>query len=115
MMFLKKSRASTIRNGLRVNRRSPRQLQFVALAIIVLTVAIRLPSLSHPKFISDEGMYSIVANEIVDGGRLYIDAVNRKPPLLLWTYALVVQTVGKFNRKALHVVALVWTLCTLMR
>jgi hypothetical protein len=32
-------------------------------------------------------MYSIVANEIVDGGRPYIDAVDRNPPLLLWTYA----------------------------
>ena len=71
-----------------MNRRSPRQFQFVALAIVVLTVAIRLPSLLHPKFISGEGMYSIVASEIVDARRLYIDAVDRKPPLLLWSYAL---------------------------
>src|SRR5947208_15294506 len=58
-------------------------------------------------------MYSVVANEIVDGGRPYTDAVERKPPLLFWTYAGVFKVAGKFNWKALHVVALVWTLCAM--
>jgi 4-amino-4-deoxy-L-arabinose transferase-like glycosyltransferase len=58
-------------------------------------------------------MYSVVANEIVDGGRPYIDAVERKPPLLFWTYAAIFKVAGKFNWKALHVVALVWTLCAM--
>src|SRR6266700_3374588 len=83
------------------------------LGIILLTVAIRLPSLLHPQPIDSEAMYSVVANEIVDGGRPYIDAVERKPPLLFWTYAAVFRMAGKFNWKALHVVALVWTLCAM--
>ena len=58
-------------------------------------------------------MYSVVANEIVDGGRPYADAVERKPPLLFWTYAAVFKIAGKFNWKALHMVALVWTLCAM--
>jgi 4-amino-4-deoxy-L-arabinose transferase-like glycosyltransferase len=58
-------------------------------------------------------MYSVVANEIVDGGRPYVDAVERKPPLLFWTYAAVFKIAGKYNWKALHVVALVWTLCAM--
>jgi len=58
-------------------------------------------------------MYSVVANEIVDGGRPYADAVERKPPLLFWTYAAVFKIAGKYNWKALHVVALVWTLCAM--
>src|SRR6266513_2782992 len=58
-------------------------------------------------------MYSVVANEIVDGGRPYADAVERKPPLLFWTYAAVFKVAGEFNWKALHVVALVWTLCAM--
>ncbi len=58
-------------------------------------------------------MYSVVANEIVDGGRPYIDAVERKPPLLFWTYAAVFKIAGKYNWKALHVAALVWTLCAM--
>src|SRR5205823_7223703 len=43
-------------------------------------------------------------------GRPYIDAIERKPPLLFWTYAAVFKVAGEFNWKALHIVALVWTL-----
>src|SRR5206468_10830485 len=90
-----------------------RQFCLAALGIILLTVAIRLPSLLHPQPIDSEAMYSVVANEIVDGGQPYIDAVERKPPLLFWTYAAVFKVAGKFNWKALHIVALVWTLCAM--
>src|SRR5438477_809937 len=89
------------------------QFRFAALGIILLTVAIRLPSLLHPKPIDSEAMYSVVANEIVECGRPYIDAVERKPPLLFWTYAAIFKVAGEFNWKALHVVALVWTLCAM--
>src|SRR5207247_156459 len=87
-----------------------RQFYFAAFGIILLTVAIRLPSLLHLQPIGSEEMYSVVANEIVDGGRPYADAVERKPPLLFWTYAAVFKIAGKFNWKALHIVALIWTL-----
>src|SRR5213596_537217 len=90
-----------------------RQFRFAALGIILLTVAIRLPSLLHPRPIDSEAMYSVVANEIVDGGRPYADAVERKPPLLFWTYAAVFEIAGKFNWRALHFIALVWTLCAM--
>jgi hypothetical protein len=74
-----------------------RQFYFAAFGIILLTVAIRLPSLLHPRPIDSEAMYSVVANEIVDGGQPYADAVERKPPLLFWTYAAVFKIAGKFN------------------
>jgi len=90
-----------------------RQFCLATLGIVLLTVAIRLPSLSHPQPIDSEAMYSVVANEIVDGGRPYIDAVERKPPLLFWTYAAIFNVAGKFNWKALHIAALVWTLCAM--
>lgn len=96
-----------------VPTRRSRQFRFAALWIILLTVAIRLPSLLHPQPIDSEAMYSVVANEIVDGGRPYTDAVERKPPLLFWTYAAVFKIAGKFNWKALHMVALAWTLCAM--
>src|SRR5205809_1092744 len=89
---------------------SSRQFRFAVLGIIFLTVAIRLPSLLHPQPIDSEAMYSVVANEIVNGGRPYIDAIERKPPLLFWTYAAIFKVAGEFNWKALHIVALVWTL-----
>src|SRR6266480_5662600 len=90
-----------------------RQCRFAALGIILLTVAIRLPSLLHPQPIDDEAGYSVIANEIVDGGRPYIDAVERKPPLLFWTYAAIFKVAGELNWKALHIVALVWALCAM--
>jgi 4-amino-4-deoxy-L-arabinose transferase-like glycosyltransferase len=92
---------------------SSRRFRLAALGIILLTIAIRLPSLVHPQPIDSEAMYSVVANEIVGGGQPYIDAVERKPPLLFWTYAAVFKVAGKFNWKALHMVALVWTLCAM--
>ena len=90
-----------------------RRFCLAALGIILLTIAIRLPSLVHPRPIDSEAIYSVVANEIVDGGRPYIDAVERKPPLLFWTYAVVFKVAGKFNWTVLHFVALVWTMCAM--
>jgi hypothetical protein len=72
-----------------------RHFKLAALGIVLLTVVTRLPSLLHPQPIDDEIVYSVVANEIVDGGRPYIDAVERKPPLLFWTYAMVFEATGR--------------------
>src|SRR5437588_12993227 len=90
-----------------------RHVQFAALGIVLLTIAIRLPALLHPLPIDDEAGYSVIANEIVDGGRPYIDAVDRKPPLLFWTYAAVFKVAGKYNWKALHLVSMRWALATM--
>ncbi|HEX8899505.1 MAG TPA: glycosyltransferase family 39 protein, partial [Chthoniobacterales bacterium] len=84
--------------------------QLAAATIVLLTVATRLPSLVHPQAIDDEAVYSVVANEIIDGGRPYVDAIERKPPLLFWTYAAIFKVAGKYNWAALHTVALLWTL-----
>src|SRR2546430_17349000 len=79
---------------------SLRLFQWAALGIVLLTVVTRLPSLLHPQPIINEAIYSVVANEIVDGGRPYVDAVERKPPLLFWTYAAIFEVAGKDNLKA---------------
>ena len=42
---------------------SSRQFRFAALGIILLTAAIRLPSLLHPQPIDSEAMYSVVEND----------------------------------------------------
>lgn len=87
--------------------------RLAAFALILLTALTRLPALVHPLAIDDEAIYSVVANEIVDGGKPYIDAVERKPPLLFYTYAAVFGVAGKYNWPALHLVALLWTLATM--
>lgn len=88
-----------------------RALALAALAL--LTVLMRLPALTHPQPIDDEGVYSVVANEMVDGGLPYRDAIERKPPLLFWTYAAVFKVSGKSNWTALHAVATLWLLGTM--
>ncbi len=87
--------------------------RFAVLALILLTVFTRLPALVHPQAIDSEGIYSVVANEIVDGGRPYLDAVERKPPLLFWTFAAVFKVAGKYNWPVLHIVTLAWTFATM--
>jgi 4-amino-4-deoxy-L-arabinose transferase-like glycosyltransferase len=89
------------------------QFQLAAAGLVLLTVVTRLPSLLHPQPIDDETVYCIVANEIVDGGRPYVDAVERKPPLLFWLYAGITEATGKFNPAGLHAVAVAWTLATM--
>jgi 4-amino-4-deoxy-L-arabinose transferase-like glycosyltransferase len=89
------------------------QFKLAALGLVLLTVVTRLPSLLHPWPIDDEAVYSVVANEIVDGGRPYVDAVERKPPLLFWLYAGIIEVTGKFNPTGLHAVAVAWTLATM--
>src|SRR5262245_45742365 len=90
-----------------------RRFRFAVVGIILLTVVTRLPSVLHPGAIDDEAGYSVIANEILDGGHPYIDAVDRKPPLLYWTYAAVFKVAGKYNWMALHVFSLIWTLATM--
>jgi hypothetical protein len=93
--------------------RSRRYYFLAVVALISLTALTRLPSLAHPRAIDDEAIYSVVANEIVAGGRPYADAVERKPPLLFWTYAAIFRIAGKSNWEALHAAALLWTLLTM--
>ncbi len=84
-----------------------------AAALAALIVLTRLPVLVQPKPIDDEVVYSVVGNEIAAGGQIYLSAVERKPPLLLWTYAAVSALCGPYNAVALHVIATLWILATM--
>ena len=92
---------------------SAQKFRWALLALVLLTVVTRLPALLHPQPIINEAIYSVVANEMVDGGRPYVDAVERKPPLLFWTYEAIFEVAGKYDWAAVHTVALVWTLLTM--
>jgi 4-amino-4-deoxy-L-arabinose transferase-like glycosyltransferase len=94
-------------------KHTKKSLFAVAAAIVLLTALTRLPALLHPRPISDEAVYSVVGMEILDGGHPYVDAVERKPPLLFWTYASVFGLFGHYNIRALHAVALLWVLGTM--
>ncbi len=84
-----------------------------AIGILLLTLFLRLPALIHPRAIDDESVYSVVGNQIVDGGKPYVDAVERKPPLLFWTYAAISRIGGKYDWPFLHGIALLWVVATM--
>ena len=84
-----------------------------AIALVLLTIVTRLPLVVKRQAIEDEEVYGVVAHEMLAGGQPYIDAVERKPPLLFWTYATIFKAFGPYNWRALHGVALVWILATM--
>jgi hypothetical protein len=85
-----------------------------ALAIAGLIVVLRLPSILASHCIDDENIYAVVGGEIASGGLPYVSAIERKPPLLLFVYAAVQRVFGIYNFVALHVVATLWALATML-
>jgi 4-amino-4-deoxy-L-arabinose transferase-like glycosyltransferase len=71
-----------------------------------------LPALLSPKALDDEQVYAVVAREMLHGGRPYLDAVERKPPLLFLLYEQVLR-LGDHDWFALHLFAVLWTLATM--
>lgn len=81
--------------------------------LVLLTLLVRLPAIVHPKPIDDEGGYAVIANELLHGRSLYIDVVERKPPLLFWTYAAIFKIFGVYRWPPLHLAATAWILLTM--
>ena len=85
-----------------------------ACLLILLTVFLRLPAIVHPKPIDDEGGYSVIANELLHGKSLYIDVVERKPPMLFWIYEAIFFVVGPYNWVPFHLISVAWILLTML-
>jgi 4-amino-4-deoxy-L-arabinose transferase-like glycosyltransferase len=85
----------------------------VALGIVALLVLTRAPALAHARAFDDEQVYSVVAREMLQGGKPYRSAVERKPPLLFGVYYVVLRLAGARNWFALHLTAMLWTLATM--
>lgn len=83
-------------------------------ALIALTLLLRALAIAHPAPLDDEGVYAVMADVMVDGGRPYVDAIERKPPLLFWLYQACFSLAGKNAWYALHTLAALWTLGTML-
>lgn len=83
------------------------------LLLILITILSRLPVLLHPRPIDDERIYSVVATELIKGGQLYVDAIERKPPLLFWIYSAIYKISGAYNAYGLHLISLIWLILTM--
>lgn len=65
----------------------------------------RLPSFFHQLFDGDEAAIAAQAISIRDGGTLYVDAIDRKPPLPPYLYAWSFELFGSTDLRPLHVLA----------
>ena len=83
-------------------------------ALALFTLVTRLPILTYPKACDDEQVYVVVALEMLRGGRPYVDAIERKPPLLFYLYDGILRIFGDYNYFALHAVAVFWTFATMV-
>jgi 4-amino-4-deoxy-L-arabinose transferase-like glycosyltransferase len=68
-------------------RSAPRDLTRLFLVLLALTCVLRFPAFFVPVFNSDETFLATQANVIREGGQLYEDAADRKPPLVPYLYA----------------------------
>jgi 4-amino-4-deoxy-L-arabinose transferase-like glycosyltransferase len=76
--------------------------------LLLLTVALRLPAFTVDVFNSDETFLATQAEVIRDNGwdQLYDVAVDRKPPLVPYLYAVTFTLVGSASLVAIRVVAM---------
>ncbi len=58
------------------------------LILSVIFFMLRLPSLFEPYWYGDEGIYQAIGMVLRDGGTIYKDAFDNKPPLLYVIYAI---------------------------
>jgi 4-amino-4-deoxy-L-arabinose transferase-like glycosyltransferase len=85
--------------------RAPRrELARLFLVLFALTFVLRLPAFVTPVFNSDETFLATQAHVLDDGGDLYHDAIDRKPPIVPYVYAA---TFAFFETTALWSVRLV--------
>lgn len=62
---------------------------FWAISLLVLIfIALRLPSLVEPNWYGDEGIYHVIGKALNSGRVLYQDIWDNKPPLLYYIYAV---------------------------
>jgi hypothetical protein len=66
----------------------------ILLGFAVFTVIIRLPSFFEPPWHTDEGIFQAVAQKVAQGGELYADAWESKPPLFLYIYVATLELFG---------------------
>ncbi|MFC1668932.1 ArnT family glycosyltransferase, partial [Spirochaetota bacterium] len=86
--------------------------KYIFFVIIVLVFILRISGLYQPILDIDESVFSEFANIILDGGLPYIDAIDNKPPLNYYFFALVFKVFGKNNLPSVHLVTIFIVIAT---
>ena len=75
------------------------------LGFLALAALLRIPTYSNHVFNADEAYLATEAQIINDGGHLYTDAVDRKPPVVPYLYAATFAVTGTDDLAAVRVLA----------
>jgi 4-amino-4-deoxy-L-arabinose transferase-like glycosyltransferase len=92
---------------------SAKMLGIIAL-ILLFGFLLRIPYFIHTLQDIDEGSHAAIATILMDGGLLYANAVDNKPPGIFCIYLATFFLFGKYNMIAVHAVAFLCTLATAM-
>ncbi len=79
---------------------------------LALAVALHLPGLSDRVFNSDEAYLATQAQVLNAGGTLYVDTVDRKPPVVPYLYAAVFRLTGSDSLAAVRIAAVLAQVAT---
>ncbi|MFZ4584313.1 MAG: glycosyltransferase family 39 protein [Acidimicrobiia bacterium] len=63
-------------------------------AFVLVAIAVRIPAFFVSEFNSDETFIATQANVVLDGGQLYQQAADRKPPIVPYLYATTFALTG---------------------
>src|SRR5688500_5449148 len=99
-------------NAVTTARATRRDLWRLFLVVLALTVFLRLPAFFVDVFNSDETFLATQAQVIRDGGDLYREAADRKPPLVPYLYAATFAITGTTDLWSVRVVAMLAVLVT---
>ena len=80
-------------------------------ALVLLVLALRLPSLFEPHHYGDEGVFAATAQRLLQGETLYTGAWDNKSPLVFLVYAAVLGLFGP-SMLALRLVGVAWSVGT---
>lgn len=85
----------------------------VAVAVIgVGALVARVPGLIHLWYGPDEPYIAVQAQTLMRGDRLYVDVIDRKPPLVPVVYAAIGRTLGLQDLRIVRGVLVLWLVAT---
>jgi hypothetical protein len=91
----------------RTGRRNWARGPLLLLVLAAVAFAVHAPSLSNRSLNSDEAYAATQAQVLNRGGRLYVDTVDRKPPVVPYLYAATFRVTGSDDLLPLRVLAVI--------
>jgi hypothetical protein len=89
----------------RRSRRRVAGFALLALFVVAAVAVLRIPTFSERVFNSDEAYLATQAEVLNSGGKLYVDTVDRKPPVVPALYSAVFRVTGTHDLAPVRVLA----------